>query len=1036
MSTKFKLTFCLICLMSSTLLAQFKPIPKQKAEPFQMPAEWINIAGSRAATPHNPQTARIIPQSVPYQKSSKQATSFLVFKDETSQVPIAIKGELPKGFAPRGISLRQQAELYLEQVKTSLQIDAPREEFQWIRSNTDQHQRTHLRYQQLFKGIPVYGSELILHAKEGSIYLLNGRYYPSPRIQNVTPSIQKEAIEQLAIAQLPNFRTLNKDLLPYIAHEQIRPKLVIYHPDGKFDAERLAWKVDLIPSLVERYTYFLDAHSGEVLHQYSHICGLHPHAHEPTQLTGKTTARATDLIGANRTIDVYECQGNYFMIDAARDMYSGDESNCNDGDRLINGAILTLDANGKSPQRDDFDYTIAGSSNNQWNDATAVSAHYNGGQAYEYFLRTYGRNSINGQKGNIISFIHVTDEDGNDMDNAFWNGAAMFYGDGNIFFNKPLARGLDVAAHEMGHGVIQTTANLEYANQPGALNESFADIFGAMVDRDDWLIGEDVINPARYPSGAMRSMSDPNNGGNRNNFYWQPKHMNEFVELPNTPQGDNGGVHINSGIPNHAFYLFATDPSVGRSKAEAVYFDALENYLTRTSQFIDLRLSVIEAATVRYGANSAEVAAAAASFSAVGIGGGTRTDEEEEIMVNPGQDYILWSDDALTQINNATNVGTDGGTFTTTSHISKPSLSDDGAFIVYVGSDKNMYEMRVDWNQGSVTFNETIEATLDWRNVAISKDGNRIAAVTGDLNNGIFDNRIFIYDFISQNGLWFELYNPTTSQGVSTGDVLFADALEWDHSGEFLMYDAANRIRNNSGDDIEYWDIGFINVWDFQNNDFGNGVVFKLFSGLPDNVSVGNPSFSKNSPSVIVFDQLESSIFGSDEYSIQTANIQTGDQGVVFNGNSLGYPNYSKNDDRVIFHFRNNGTRDIIAIRNVLDDKLDGDGDATVFIEDAFWGVWFSTGQRELTSLDEELYKEELLNLYPNPTRDRVQIEFEQAPKGVYTLEAFDLRGRLLHQSQHSDQTTSLNTGKFASGTYLIRVQTDEKTVTRKLVIE
>ncbi len=101
------------------------------------------------------------------------------------------------------------------------------------------------------------------------------------------------------------------------------------------------------------------------------------------------------------------------------------------------------------------------------------------------------------------------------MDNAFWNGVFMAYGDGNVAF-KPLAQALDVAAHEMTHGVIQHTVNLEYRGESGALNESFADVFAAMVDRDDWQLGEDVIKSlGLFPSGALRDMAHPHNGVSR-----------------------------------------------------------------------------------------------------------------------------------------------------------------------------------------------------------------------------------------------------------------------------------------------------------------------------------------------------------------------------------------------------------------------------------------------------------------------------------------------------------------------------------------
>jgi Zn-dependent metalloprotease len=98
-----------------------------------------------------------------------------------------------------------------------------------------------------------------------------------------------------------------------------------------------------------------------------------------------------------------------------------------------------------------------------------VSAHYNAGQAFEYFRNTFNRNSINGSGGNVISIINVTDENDGNMDNAFWSQTAMYYGNGDVAFQQ-LARGLDAAGHEMSHGVIDNTANLEYLSQSGALN--------------------------------------------------------------------------------------------------------------------------------------------------------------------------------------------------------------------------------------------------------------------------------------------------------------------------------------------------------------------------------------------------------------------------------------------------------------------------------------------------------------------------------------------------------------------------------------
>ena len=123
-------------------------------------------------------------------------------------------------------------------------------------------------------------------------------------------------------------------------------------------------------------------------------------------------------------------------------------------------------------------------------------------------MNTHGRNSINDRGSNIVSFVDVADENGGSMENAFWDGQYIYYGNGGNTF-KELARSLDVAGHEISHGVVQTTANLEYQGESGAMNEAFADIFAVMITRDNWAIGEEVVNPNVFRGGALRSLSDP-----------------------------------------------------------------------------------------------------------------------------------------------------------------------------------------------------------------------------------------------------------------------------------------------------------------------------------------------------------------------------------------------------------------------------------------------------------------------------------------------------------------------------------------------
>lgn len=951
-----------------------------------------------------------------------------------------------------GAALSEQYAQYFEIVKADMQIENPQEEFQQTHTETDRLGITHTRFEQFYLGVKVYDSEVILHAKEGKIHLFNGRFFPTPELTDLTPGLSETAAFNKVKAELgeANEDSVNPGFEFLTAAEVLSSELIIYHHEGKIDAEKLTWHITYIPSLADRWEVFVDAETGEILHKFNNVCRFHFHSEGETcahdvshagqhtasintkanstnlELVGPETAQATDLLGVSRTINVYETGGTYFMIDAARnEMFNNAQS---DFPNEPVGVVWTIDAMNNNVEGDNFELAHVTDNDNNWNNPTGVSAQFNAGAAYEYFQDVHNRTSINGEGGNIVSIVNVQDGNGA-MDNAFWNGAAIFYGNGISAF-QPLARGLDVAGHEMSHGVIQATANLEYQGESGALNESFADIFGAMIDRNDWQIGEDVVNTSAFPSGALRDMADPNQGGNSlSDPGYQPAHTNEQF----TGSADNGGVHINSGIANKAFHLFATD--IGKDKAEEIYYYALTNYLVRSSQFIDCRAAIEQSASDLYG--NGEVQAAQNAFSAVGIGSGGSTggganggDSQDDFEVNPGEDYILLSDVSQDQLYLFTPDGTAiANPLSTVSPISRPSITDDGTAIVYIDESKTMQLIILDWDAG--TFDQsTLNGDPIWRNVAVAKDGTRIAALTDDN-----DNRIYVYDFTLETGQFFDLYNPTYTQGISTGDVLFADVLEWDYSGNWVMYDAFNRIEGNFGSDIEYWDIGFINVFNHGALQFGNGTVEKLFSGLPEDVSVGNPTFSKNSDYIIAFDYIDEF---QQEYSLRAANLEAGDVGVIFNNSKLSWPNYSTDDNQIVFDATTQNGTDVLAFVPIGSDKISASGDATVFLDNGHRGVWFAEGFRDFVDNDNPVFGGLGARVAPNPFTNNLQLEFDLLTAGEVGFELTDIQGKVLRSQKVNFnsglQSYNMETSGVPSGTYFLRILTHEGAAVLKLV--
>jgi Zn-dependent metalloprotease len=236
-----------------------------------------------------------------------------------------------------------------------------------------------------------------------------------------------------------------------------------------------------------------------------------------------------------------------------------------------------------------------------------------------------GRNSIDDRGMRLDGYVHR----GVRYNNAFWDGQEMVFGDGDGIVFSDFTGSLDVIAHELTHGVTEHTAGLEYHNQSGALNESMSDVMGSLVkqwslrqtaDQADWLIGPEVFTPG-IEADALRSLKAPGQAYDNATFGKdpQPDHMRKYVQLPDTDEGDNGGVHVNSGIPNHAFYLAAV--GIGGYAWEAaghVWYESLRAS-TAATDFQAFADTTDGLAVALYGADSTEQQAVRDAWDQVGI---------------------------------------------------------------------------------------------------------------------------------------------------------------------------------------------------------------------------------------------------------------------------------------------------------------------------------------------------------------------------------------------------------------------------------
>lgn len=250
----------------------------------------------------------------------------------------------------------------------------------------------------------------------------------------------------------------------------------------------------------------------------------------------------------------------------------------------------------------------------------AVNRAFDGlGATFEMLLAAFRRNSLDDAGAPLDATVHY----GVDYDNAFWDGERMVFGDGDGEVFHHFTNSLTVIGHELAHGVVQHTANLEYQGQPGALNESVADVFGALTeqhalgqtaDQATWLIGTEIFTDA-VEGAALRSLIAPGTAYDDDELGKdpQPDHMSDFVRTTE----DNGGVHINSGIPNRAFALFAVDLGGNAwERAGTTWYRALTSGLSRTATFTEFADATVAAATV---IDDATAAAARRAWTTVGV---------------------------------------------------------------------------------------------------------------------------------------------------------------------------------------------------------------------------------------------------------------------------------------------------------------------------------------------------------------------------------------------------------------------------------
>ncbi len=509
---------------------------------------------------------------------------------------------------PKYIKIRDDVSLTVTQALNQILASTELPEntsFELIRRSQDQLGMVHHRYQQMKDGVPILGGIYLLHTEGPRVKALNGDLFNLEEAVTEASISSEQAIE-IAIAPYKDARMGWEVNIDSYSGEKLseypEPILTLIPEDLNFknDQFKLAYKMDVY-ALHDKHHHrnwvYVDARSGEIIAEENRICEIDVPATVLTNNSGEREVLTEQL---------------------SENSYRLRQTTYGDG-------VVTLNMQGSTNYDEAVDFTHE---DQYWAgdiptfDRYAHDAHWAGEQYYLFLQEHFNRNSINEEGIELRMYIHFDEN----YANAFWNGTFSTYGDGGGgSLNRPLGT-IDIVGHEFTHGLVQYTAGLIYNYEPGALNESFADIFGlatnfyARPEVGGWLIGPDATTSGQ----GIRSAENPKAYGHPANYYgdnwWQST-------------GDVGGVHINSGVQNHWFYLLSEGGTgvndfgepyeiqgIGWEKAVQVAYRNLAAYLSVGSQYDDAALFAGVAAMDIFGACSQEYISTVNAWAAVGLG--------------------------------------------------------------------------------------------------------------------------------------------------------------------------------------------------------------------------------------------------------------------------------------------------------------------------------------------------------------------------------------------------------------------------------
>lgn len=926
--------------------------------------------------------------------------------------------------------------------------------FEGKKNTYDESGLTHQRHQQFYKGLKIEFGTLITHSRDGFVESINGELYDARNV-NLTPTLTLQKALESAMKDIAAEKYLWEDKIQAEAlnYEKPQGELIIF-PNVDTGEVKLAYKYDIYSiKPISRAHVYVDAHSGEILFKnpiIKHTDRLISKV-ETSEFTKKNEDVALEINAA--LVTTGSAATRYSQTRSIETTFNGLNYVLNENTRGIGKGIVTYNSEGTET------YTITDffDNDNVWTehantnkDDAALDAHWGAEMTYDFWKNVFNRNSYDDDGAKIISHVHY----GNGYENAFWNGSVMTYGDGNInglSFNNPLTS-VDVCGHEIGHAICEYTADLVYKNQSGALNEGFSDIWGTCVEvygktgslnttadtaspgtLEIWKMGEDCAT-----NGFLRSMSYPRSKGQPDTYLgtnWA------------TGTGDNGGVHTNSGVLNHWFYIVTAGKSgtnnatpafaynvtgIGMAKSAQIAYYAERDYLTPNSNYADARQATLAVTRALYCANSPEVIAVTKAWKAVNVGSDyvVQTNDVSLKSISGGNKSVACGTTynpsivienggsaTINSVNVSYNI--DGGTATNTTWNGILTTCSSVAFSIPVsGLGRGFHILNV-----STTIAGDGNVENNSRSLPIIVNDNGVVNVVNNFNSAN-NSLVSTDDFGHGNG--FGRLNTvwergTVSKTLLTNAIAQSEVYATKLTGKYpngitaylvsQCYDLTN-IANPT--------VNFDMAFDLEENyDF---ITFEYSTDSGDTWSIlGSASDANwyNSSRTPQPNECESCPGKQWTGSYANAPLE-GSNGM--NGNKR---NYSHTLSQFGFGGATPASNIIFRFKFFSDSGVNAEG---AFVDNFVVQGTLSRGENSF----------EQFAVYPNPSKGKFNVVLSTSEE--VKVEVFDIRGRSVYNQSHESQGAIFNKeidlNTISSGVYILNIESAGKKEARRIIIE